>query len=75
MPIVNTSVRLEIDHRIALKIGDLIRDIAKTPFSGLGKPEAFFNPHIRSSASLRKSPQRHLCDTSLAAATYTPFNL
>jgi uncharacterized protein len=26
-----------------------------------------FNPHIRSSASLRKSPKRHLCDTSLAA--------
>jgi len=27
-----------------------------------------FNPHIRSSALLRKSPKRHLCDTSLAAA-------
>ncbi len=27
-----------------------------------------FNPHIRSSASLRRSPKRHLCDTSLAAA-------
>lgn len=27
-----------------------------------------FNLHIRSSASLRKSPKRHLCDTSLAAA-------
>ena len=27
-----------------------------------------FNPHIRSSASLRKSPKRHLCDTSLAIA-------
>ncbi len=27
-----------------------------------------FNPHIRSSASMRKSPKRHLCDTSLAAA-------
>lgn len=28
-----------------------------------------FNLHIRSSASLRKSPKRHLCDTSLAVAT------
>lgn len=28
-----------------------------------------FNPHIRSSASLRKSPKRHLCDVSLAVAT------
>jgi len=28
-----------------------------------------FNPHIRSSASLRKSPKRHLCDTSLAVAS------
>lgn len=27
-----------------------------------------FNPHIRSSASLRKSPKKHLCDPSLAAA-------
>ncbi len=27
-----------------------------------------FSPHIRSAASLRKSPKRHLCDTSLAAA-------
>ena len=27
-----------------------------------------FNLHIRSSASLRKSPKRHLCDTSLAVA-------
>ncbi|MCF8360466.1 MAG: DUF4143 domain-containing protein [Prolixibacteraceae bacterium] len=27
-----------------------------------------FNPHIRSSASLRKSPKRHLCDPSLAVA-------
>jgi len=27
-----------------------------------------FNPHIRSSASLRKAPKRHLCDTSLAVA-------
>jgi predicted AAA+ superfamily ATPase len=27
-----------------------------------------FNPHIRSSASKRKSPKRHLCDTSLAVA-------
>jgi len=27
-----------------------------------------FNPHIRSAASLRKSPKRHLCDPSLAIA-------
>ena len=27
-----------------------------------------FNPHIRSAASLRKSPKRHLCDVSLAVA-------
>jgi uncharacterized protein len=27
-----------------------------------------FNPHIRSSTSLRKSPKRHLCDPSLAVA-------
>ena len=27
-----------------------------------------FSPHIRSSASLRKSPKRHLCDPSLAVA-------
>jgi predicted AAA+ superfamily ATPase len=27
-----------------------------------------FSPHIRSSASFRKSPKRHVCDTSLAVA-------
>lgn len=27
-----------------------------------------YNPHIRSSASLRKTPKRHLCDPSLAGA-------
>ncbi|MDR1653971.1 MAG: DUF4143 domain-containing protein [Prevotellaceae bacterium] len=27
-----------------------------------------FNPHVRSAASLRKSPKRHLCDTSLCVA-------
>lgn len=27
-----------------------------------------FNPHIRSAASLRKSPKRHFCDPSLAAS-------
>ncbi len=31
---------IETDRRIALKIGDLIKDILKTPFEGLGKPEA-----------------------------------
>jgi hypothetical protein len=30
--------------------------------------QAAFNPHIRSAASLRKSPKRHLCDASLAIA-------
>ncbi len=31
---------IETDRRIALRIGDLIRDILRQPFSGLGKPEA-----------------------------------
>jgi toxin YoeB len=31
---------IETDRRIALKIGDIIRDIIRNPFSGLGKPEA-----------------------------------
>ena len=31
---------IETDRRIALKIGDLIRDILRNPFSGIGKPEA-----------------------------------
>jgi toxin YoeB len=30
---------IETDRRVALKIGDLIRDILRTPFSGIGKPE------------------------------------
>ncbi len=31
---------IETDRRISLRIGDLIRDILRNPFSGLGKPEA-----------------------------------
>lgn len=31
---------IETDRRMALRIGDLIRDILRNPFKGLGKPEA-----------------------------------
>ena len=31
---------IEKDRKIALKIGDLIRDILRSPFEGIGKPEA-----------------------------------
>jgi toxin YoeB len=31
---------VETDRGIALKIGDLIRDILRNPYNGIGKPEA-----------------------------------
>ena len=31
---------IESDRKIALKIGDLVRDILRDPFEGSGKPEA-----------------------------------
>ena len=31
---------IEIDRRTALKIGDLIKDILRNPYEGIGKPEA-----------------------------------
>lgn len=31
---------IEIDRKIALRISDLIRDILRTPYEGIGKPEA-----------------------------------
>jgi toxin YoeB len=31
---------IETDRKTALRIGDLIRDILRNPFSGIGKPEA-----------------------------------
>jgi len=31
---------IETDRKIALRIGDLIRDILRDPFEGIGKPEA-----------------------------------
>ncbi|NCC74394.1 MAG: Txe/YoeB family addiction module toxin [Sphingobacteriia bacterium] len=31
---------VETDRKTALRIGDLIRDILKNPFEGIGKPEA-----------------------------------
>ncbi len=30
---------VQIDRKTALRIGDLIRDILRSPFEGLGKPE------------------------------------
>lgn len=30
---------IAIDRRTALRIGDLIRDILRDPFNGIGKPE------------------------------------
>ena len=31
---------IELDRKTALRIGDLIRDILRNPFHGIGKPEA-----------------------------------
>lgn len=31
---------VETDRKTALRIGDLIKDILKNPFEGIGKPEA-----------------------------------
>jgi toxin YoeB len=31
---------IEIDRKVALRIGDLIRDILREPYDGIGKPEA-----------------------------------
>ena len=31
---------IETDRKLALRIGDLIRDILRNPFEGIGKPEA-----------------------------------
>ena len=31
---------IELDRKTALRIGDLIKDIQRTPFAGIGKPEA-----------------------------------
>ncbi len=33
------QVWIETDRRMALRIGDLIRDILRDPFTGIGKPE------------------------------------
>ncbi len=32
--------RIQTDRKMALRIGDLIRDILRSPFDGMGKPEA-----------------------------------
>ena len=31
---------IETDRKIALRISDLIRDVTRSPFEGIGKPEA-----------------------------------
>lgn len=35
---------IETDRKMALRIGDLIKDILRNPFEGLGKPEALKLP-------------------------------
>ena len=32
-----------VDHKILLRINDLIKDMRRTPFSGIGKPEPLRN--------------------------------
>lgn len=63
---------LEQDVKISDK-NDLSRNSISEYLDALSRlmilyEQPAFNPHIRSSALLRKSPKRHLCDTSLAAA-------
>ena len=31
---------IETDRKVAMRIGDLIRDILRNPYKGIGKPEA-----------------------------------
>jgi len=52
---------------------ELSRNTLSDYLEALGKlmivyEQPAFNPHIRSAASLRKSPKRHLCDPSLSVA-------
>lgn len=63
---------LEKDVKISDK-NDLSRNTISEYLDALSRlmilyEQPAFNPHIRSSAFLRKSPKRHLCDTSLTAA-------
>ncbi len=63
---------LEKDVKISDK-NDLSRNTISEYLDALSRlmilyEQPAFNPHIRSSAFLRKSPKRHLCDTSLIAA-------
>lgn len=63
---------LELDVKTADK-NELSRNTISEYLDALSRlmilyEQPAFNPHIRSSALLRKSPKRHLCDTSLATA-------
>jgi len=35
---------IETDRKIAMRIGDLIKDILRNPYEGIGKPEALKHP-------------------------------
>lgn len=63
---------LELDLKISDK-NELSRNTLSEYLDALSRlmilyEQPAFNPHIRSAASLRKSPKRHLCDPSLAVA-------
>ena len=66
----NTTLEKDVKSR---DINELSRNTISDYLNALSRlmilyEQPAFNLHIRSSASLRKSPKRHLCDTSLAAA-------
>ncbi len=66
----NTTLEKDVKSR---DINELSRNTISDYLNALSRlmilyEQPAFNMHIRSSASLRKSPKRHLCDTSLAVA-------
>ncbi len=47
---------IETDRKLTLRIGDLIRDILRSPFEGIGKPEASIcENHLCPSVRSRKT--------------------
>ena len=63
---------IQTDRKIALRIGDLIKDILRNPFDGLGKPEPL--KHQFKGAWSRRIDQEHRLICSITENSLVIFS-
>ena len=70
---------IEIDRKLAIRIGQIIKDILRDPFKGIGKPEAL-KGDFKGYWSRRINDEHRLIykvttDSIIIISCYSPYNL